>query len=133
MTISERSKPEEHAAVMLEGLANIAAKMGFDRARLIEDVVGDSELGRFCRALLGLQSTAVPPKKRGRPSSDDNLWQVYVFVELARREGLSVADAIRKYVKDTDGDNKAETRFANARKQYERARGKFGRLAALYL
>ncbi|WP_439626506.1 hypothetical protein [Shinella sp.] len=95
MTVPE---PEERAAVMLEGLANIAAQMGFDRARLIEDLIGDSELGKFCRALLDLQSTALPLRKRGKPSNDvENLYLV-ATIERSRREGKTWGEAAEDYL-----------------------------------
>ncbi|MCA0339647.1 MAG: hypothetical protein LCH99_07910 [Proteobacteria bacterium] len=128
MTASEHDKIKDRAEVMLTGVAIIGARMGFDPERLIADLTGDSELGKFCRALLDLQSVALPAKRRGRPSDSDNRWQVFIHVERSRLHGLSIAEAIREYVKDTGGDNNAETRFANARKQYERSRAAWGEL-----
>lgn len=128
MTASDHDGIKDRADVMLTGVAIIGARMGFDPERLVADLTGDSELGKFCRALLDLQSIALPAKRRGRPGNTDNRWQVFIHVERSRLRGLSIAEAVREYVNDTGGDNKAETRFANARKQYERSRAVWGEL-----
>lgn len=104
MTTPEHNDPEDQADAILAGVLTIGARMGFDPERLVADLTGESELGRFCRALLKLPSNDLPVKRRGRPPNDAQNWFLMQVIDSGRQRGETLEAVVSGYVERFGGN-----------------------------
>lgn len=110
MTTPEHDDPEDRADALLVGIAKIGAQMGFDPERLVADLTGDSELGKFCRALLDIRSPDTPEKRRGRPPNDAANWLLMQIIDIGRQNGKTLDAVVAEYVERVGGNHESVIR-----------------------
>lgn len=101
---------EDRAEVMLTNVAIIGARMGFDPERLVADLTGDSELGKFCRALLDIPSPDLPEKRRGRRANDVANWLLMRIIDSGRQNGKTLDAVVAEYVERVGGNHESVIR-----------------------